>query len=495
MTRTGKPVRPLRRPLRQVSVATLLSALWLCAFARGDDPPTPPPVAPPASVPDPAPAPRPEPAKNPNPEAKPESKGEPRPADKPAGDTPGVPAPPAPATTAPPGQLETILVLKDGSQVVGRLVSIEDDKYTILIAGIPTRFAKENVLRVMAQPPVEERYRQMRATLDDTDLDRRVMLAEWLRDRRRYDLALSEVESILKIDAAHPGARQLKKMIELQIDLDKDAERRKAAKEASKQPGKETGVEAQPDESKDTEQAQHFPVLSDDQINLIRVYELDLNNPPRLLIPRELITSLINRYGDDPLLPPTAEQRDQLYQARPSQILDLVYRLKAHELYPLIKVLEDPSSMSAFRRDVHQGWVLNGCASARCHGGENAGRLMLKRTRPADASTIYTNFLILDRFRLADGRALINYEEPEKSPLIQMAMPRNLTTRPHPAVRNNGGIDQWKPPIRSTDDRRYKATLEWIRSMYHPRPDYGITYDPPVPRGTIPLAPGGPAGR
>lgn len=360
----------------------------------------------------------------------------------------------------------------------------------MLIAGISTRFAKENVLRVMPQPPVEERYRQMRDSIDDTDLDRRVLLAEWLRDRKRYDLALKELESILAADANHPRARDLKKTIELQVDLDDAAAKRKAARHAEKSGGKGAEKSSSPDgESAEPEHSRPFPVLSEDQINLLRVYEIDLTNPPRLLIPKELIAQLISRYGDDSLLPATAEQREKLYQAKPSQILELLYRLKAKDLYPLVQVMEDPATFQAFKRDVHQGWLMNGCATGRCHGGEEAGRLMLKRSRPTDASTYYTNFLILDRFRLADGKPLINYEEPEKSPLLQMAMPRNLTTRPHPVVRNQAGIDQWKPAIRSIDDRRYRATQDWIRSMYRPRPDYGVSYDPPLPSGMLQLAP------
>ncbi|MGH7242662.1 MAG: hypothetical protein ACREJD_04525 [Phycisphaerales bacterium] len=439
-----------------------------------DEPQTPPPADPQPPATDPAPAP--EPAK---------TEETPKPAPAPA-IPPAAPTEPAPI---PSGQLETILVLKDGSQVVGRLISIDDEKYTMLIAGIPTRFIKENVLKVMPQPPVEERYRQMRASIDDTDLDRRVLLAEWLRDRKRYDLALTELDSILKADANHSRARDLKKTIELQVDIDKAGALRKAARDTEKSPEKSPTAEPDTEESKENDQSRHFPVLSEDQINLIRVYEIDLNNPPRLLIPRELVAALIARYADDSLLPSTAEQREKLYQTKPSQILDLVYRLKAKDLYPMVRVMEDPASILAFKRDVHQGWIMNGCATNRCHGGEEAGRLMLKRSRPTDAATYYTNFLILERFRLADGKPLINYDEPEKSPLLQFAMPRNLTTRPHPLVRNQSGVDQWKPAIRSIDDRRYHATLDWMKSMYKPRPDYGITYDPPLPKGALQLAP------
>lgn len=467
-----------RSSWRVFALATTLFAGGL-APALADEPPAPPPA--PKQEPEPE-QPESQPAPTERPIAPPaESEKQPPPAVPQA-------APTEPAVI-PSGQLETILVLKDGTQVVGRLVSIDDEKYTMLIAGIPTRFAKENVLRVMPQPPVEERYRQMRGSIDDTDLDRRVLLAEWLRDRKRYDLALSELDSVLKADANHPRARELKKTIELQVDIDKAAAQRKAAREGDKGSEKAAPADPESEEAKETEHTRPFPVLSEDQINLMRVYEIDLTNPPRLLIPRELIASLLTKYADDSLLPPSAEQREKLYQTKPSQILDLVFRLKAKDLYPMIKVMEDPASLQAFKREVHQGWVMNGCATGRCHGGEEAGRLMLKRSRPTDAATYYTNFLILDRFRLADGKPLINYEEPEKSPVLQFAMPRNLTTRPHPLVRNQAGVDQWKPSIRSVDDRRYRATLDWIRSMYRPRPDYGITYDPPLPKGTLQLAP------
>lgn len=468
---------PFSRCLWRVfALATLLSS-GSVAPALGSEPPESP-TSPPSSQPAPT-----EPVAPESPDRKgvaPAPKNETGPASNPT-------APESEPATS--GQFETILILKDGSQVVGRLVSIDDEKYTVLIAGIPTRFAKENVLKLLPQPPVEERYKQMRAAIDDSDLDRRVLLAEWLRDRKRYDLALSELDAVLRIDGAHPRAKELKKTIELQMDIDKAAAERKAVRESDKGTDKLSAPPPDGEEPKEADTSHLFPVLSDDQVNLIRVYEIDLTNPPRLLIPRELIATLIQRYSDDSLLPATPELREKLYQTKPSQILDLLYHLKAKDLYPMVKVLEDPASMQAFRRDVHQGWLMNGCASNRCHGGEEAGRLYLKRSRPTDASTYYTNFLILDRFRLADGKPLINYDEPEKSPLLQMSMPRNLATRPHPAVRNQAGIDQWKPAIRSIDDRRYRATLDWIRSMYRPRPDYGLTYDPPAPKGTLQFAP------
>lgn len=450
---------PRRRP-NSAAPLTPLAALLALALttARADEPPPTPP------------------AETPPTEAKPADTPAPRPADPAPGAAPD--SRPEPA----PGSLETVLYLKDGTQAVGRLTDISGDSYTLVISGIPTRFDKSFVLRVAALPPIEERYKQMRATIPDEDLDQRLTLAQWLRDKRAYTLALAEVESILKSDGAHPGARELKKLLDLQIEMDRDAAKRRAEKPptAPQSPDGPSEIE------KEAERSRNFPKLSPDQINILRVYELDLANPPRLLVPKELIDEIIKRYAADDLIPSTPEGREALYKSRPTQIIELLYRLKARDLYSMVQVQEDPEVFLNFKRDVHQGWLINSCATSRCHGGEQAGRLMLDRYRPAEPSTFYTNFLILERFRLADGSPLINYTEPEKSPLVQFAMPRNLAVRKHPQVRDANGLDQWRPAIRSKDDRRYINTLNWIRSMYKPRPDYAVTYDPPQPKGLIP---------
>jgi hypothetical protein len=459
----------LAAPLIQVA-ALLLAAPTI---ARSDDPaPSPAPTPPPAPASAEPQTDQAKPAET-KPTETPAAEPEAPPAEEPAKE-----AKPEPA----PGSFETILYLKDGSKAIGRLTDISGDSYTLVISGIPTRFDKSFVLRVAALPSIEERYKQMRATIPDEDLDQRLTLAQWLRDKRAYTLALAEVEGILKADGAHPGARELKKLLDLQLEMERDSAKRRA----EKPPTTPDAPDGPSEIEKEAERSRNFPKLSADQINILRVYELNLTNPPRLLVPKELIDEIIKRYASDELIPSTPEGREALYKSRPTQIIELLYRLKARELYGMVQVLEDPEAFQAFKRDVHQGWLINSCATSRCHGGEHAGRLMLDRYRPAEPATFYTNFFILERFRLADGSPLINYTEPEKSPLVQFAMPRNLASRKHPHVRDGNSLDQWKPAIRSKDDRRYTNTMNWIRSMYQPRPDYGLSYDPPQPKGILP---------
>ena len=46
---------------------------------------------------------------------------------------------------------------------------------------------------------------------------------------------------------------------------------------------------------------------------------------------------------------------------------------------------------------------------------------MLASKRPSAEATVYTNFLILERYRLPDGTPMISYEEPARSPLLNLA--------------------------------------------------------------------------
>src|SRR5690606_17060649 len=110
-------------------------------------------------------------------------------------------------------------------------------------------------------------------------------------------------------------------------------------------------------------------------------------------------------YASSDQVPATRAQRERLLSAPPADILRLMFRLQAREFYPRVQVLEDPRAIELFKDNIHGfgGWLTNACATTRCHGGAEAGRLYLNARRPNSDATTYTNLLILDRFRLADG--------------------------------------------------------------------------------------------
>jgi len=382
-------------------------------------------------------------------------------------------------------EVETSLLLIDGTRATGVLAERTPEKIVLVNNGIRRSYATDSVAHIDTLPPVIDRYRQMRTAIGDNDLDQRLLLAQWLRSHRKYQLALDEVSGVLGHDPRNAEALRLRTWLEQQLRLRSRSVERVA-------PGGPAPLAAPARPRADLD----FPTLTPEQINLIRVFEVDLADPPRMMIDRDAITALINRYASDALIPATREGREALYRKPPSQILDLMFRVRARDFYGSVQVMSDPRSMKMFRERVHGTWLLNSCATSRCHGGEGAGRLFLTTRQPNSDATVYTNFLILDRFRLADPRAqggaapddggkpLIDYDDPARSPLLQLALNRAGSLYPHPEIPVAGGRTKPISPVFLTsNDRRFQDAVEWIRSMYVPRPEYPVEFTPPVPQG------------
>lgn len=377
------------------------------------------------------------------------------------------PPPPEPAPRDTPAQAEAgdrvLVVFTDGHRVEGEFIRKEPRRVFVKIANVETEFDLADVSALVPLSSPLSEFRRMRGLIKDSDVERRIDLALWARDRALYRPALDEVTDILKRDPGSVDAIRLKNELEKLIQLqDKSAAKPPDASGAqdSPKPPRRPGLG-------------EFPLLSESQINVIKVYETDLRHPPKLVIPRETIDRLLTRYTDSPLIPSTREGRDAFRLLPPEQILEVMFRVRARELYPEVRVLDSPPSMKKFRDQVHSAWIVNNCATTRCHGGSAAGRLLLTNRRPTSEASFYTNFLILDRFRTSDQRPMINWADPEKSVLLQMGLPRDDASVPHPVVKG------WTPMFRSREDRRFQQAVEWMRMMYRPRPDYPVTYDPP----------------
>lgn len=379
-------------------------------------------------------------------------------------------APPK-VVAAPEGPREVVLSLRGGREVSGVLVREDAKVITLRIEGIETGFEKSSLTGMRELPPVLERYVTMRSLLSDDDLEGRVLLVEWLRSREMYQLALFEVNAVLDRDPMHGRARELKLWLDLQIGL-------AASRPPGEQPGGADG-DAKALYLERQRARNEFPLLSADQINLIKVYEVDLRSPPPLLIKRETVEQLIRMFPESPLIPATPEGREALMRRSPEQLLELIFRLQARELYGQVLVRGHPNALERFRNDVHGRWLINTCATAQCHGGGEAGRLWLYDRKPFSDETVYTNFLILERFRLADGTPLLNYSEPARSPLLQMGLPTELSLYPHPQAPRTKGSRGWRPIFRSSEDKRFQDAVGWLSTMYRPRPEYPIEYTPP----------------
>ncbi|MGH7132654.1 MAG: hypothetical protein ACREJO_11975 [Phycisphaerales bacterium] len=385
---------------------------------------------------------------------------------------PAPPPDPSPVIRPAPGEdREITLFLKDGRQVRGELVEKDPTRFIIKIAGINSTYTTEEVDRFTILPSLLERYRDLRRTINENDVEQMLKLTVWLEEKNQIDLALAELVGLRKRFPDNPVVLRELNRVQRVADLQNRAPAPKPAPGAPVVPEPVVGPNADA-----------VPRLNDSQINLIKVYEVDLTRPPQITVPRETMVAVLDKYAGSPLIPPSREARDALLRQSAEKKLDLLFRLKAREFYPQVSIKDSPETIRQFRQDVFQSMILNGCATSQCHGGTEAGRLVLATRSPNSDPTIYTNFLILDRFRLADGTPLINVDKPEMSPLLQMALPREDAVIRHPPVP--GGElkkDQWRPTLRNQQERRFQDTIAWIRSLYKPRPDYDLGYTPLKP--------------
>lgn len=400
---------------------------------------------------------------------------------------------------------QTELMLNDSRRIVGRIVASTTDTVTLAIAGVPTTFAMRDVASIRKLPALEEQYEKLRAATRDEDVDGLLRLAEWLRSRGRYTLALREISSALAADTTSRAALEQRTLVEQQqriahLSRWREAQRREARREREANAGAigNPAGDALPlptDDDRDQPRRRLFPLLTTDQINVMRVFETDLADPPKMRITRETTEAFLDKYAGQTVegrgtVPVSPDGRDLFMRQRPVEVLRWFFDLRAREFYPRVEVQENPRALRLFRDSVHRTWLINSCATTRCHGGEEAGKLFLYNRNPTRDESALTNLFILDNYRTKDGLALIDYREPERSLLLQFGLPKNQTVTPHPDVE--GISRRWQATFDSADDRRFRDAVNWIRAMYPNRTGYPIDYTPPVPgqlEGEAPAAP------
>lgn len=384
-----------------------------------------------------------------------------------------------------PGQ-RGLVQLRDGTIVRGEILKDSLEEVEFKVDSVHGRLPRVKVYRVMLELEFETRYARIKAAIAPEEHGRRLGLARWLADQGRLDLAIMELEALLR-DGDVDEAREMLREINARVKLEKSVKESKengAKKAAGKNPD---GAATAPGHTTDASGTTPHPsphavptaremlpkdLLSNEDVNLVRVYEIDFKDPPRLTVSPEGVRQLILRYGSSALVPATTAERNALYSKSSVEIARLMFDLKARDLYNYIEVEEDPTSIAKFRTRVHNSWLISNCATSRCHGGVDAGRFFLYTGNAKDQRIRYTNLLTLLSFKV-DGKPLVNFEDPPNSLLVQYAMTRSSARYPHPDVKG------WKPILSSSTPQLLQDTLEWIRTMYQPRPEYPVKYIAP----------------
>jgi hypothetical protein len=386
-----------------------------------------------------------------------------------------------------PGQ-RGLVQLRDGTIVRGEILKDSLEEVEFQVDSVRGRVPREKVYRVMLELEFETRYARVKAAIAPEEHGRRLGLARWLADQDRLDLAITELEALLRdgdVEEAREMLREINARVKLELAVKESKENSQkksankaadaaaaAAEQTQAANGGSNSAKPAPRGAPTTREMLPKDLLSNEDVNLVRVYEIDFKDPPRLTVSPEGVRQLILRYGSSALVPATTQERNALYSRSSVEIARLMFDLKARDLYNYIEVEEDPTSVAKFRTRVHNSWLISNCATSRCHGGVDAGRFFLYTGNAKDQRIRYTNLLTLLSFKV-DGKPVVNFEDPPDSLLIQYAMTRSSARYPHPDVKG------WRPVLSTTTPQLLQDTLDWIRSMYQPRPEYPVKYVAP----------------
>lgn len=395
---------------------------------------------------------------------------------------------------------EVVVELKNGSEVRGDMVGDNPEGVTLMISGIRREIARADIAQVRQVVTPADEFRNRRSEIKNDDFAARLELATWGYDKGLYDQTLGELRSLAKAmpedDVSYRRVQLLIRVVgdKLEEQRQREAERNRPTtpRQPDRQPVRpdvDAGGDDGPRGPARAGRAEETDMLTDEQINLINVYEIDLSERPAIVVPPETVEKLFDQYKTEPALKPFMNRRGQgIFRGLQGwQQLDVMFQAGARNLYDQVNVTQPPPAMLTWMRSIHRTYVLNYCGTAECHGGEDGKGFPLFLGRTSDRRVAYTNFYILNQAKTVRGLG-IDRRNPGESLLIQYGMPREIAEYPHPVVEDGS----WQPFFRApvTSDRNYQAMVDWMTNqLYRPAPNYGINYTAPERKPAAPEAP------
>jgi len=357
---------------------------------------------------------------------------------------------------------EAVVTTLDGRTLTGELLSQDEATVILMISGIKTPIPRRSIQEMELKPEPREQYRQMRAELENDDLDGRYRLAYTMYEKKWFALSMAELNALEREFPDSDKVRALKTVVQSRLDRANESSNRRTPTATTTNSNADINVVTEaPDENQ---------LLTQEQINLIRVYEADLEAQPKITLTPETIEKLFETYASDDRL---AKDQRAFRKLPGYEQLNILFDLQARELYGDVIIRQDSPAIKAFRSQLHQRYVLNYCATSGCHGDKSPGGLFLFRAQPNKDETVYTNFYILNQMQKSQG-AMIDRDEPRRSLLLQYGLKRDAAATAHPDVPG------WRPQFLKEDDPRFAAYVDVINQLWKPAPEYGISYRPPV---------------
>lgn len=376
------------------------------------------------------------------------------------------------------GARQGVVKTLDGQSFQGD-ISEQQDQLVVERTGIHTVVPRENVLSISYSDSIEEAYRQKHRRLAPYDVPGRLELAHWLFDNKSYDLALDVLEEARAIQPHNDDVARMMQTVDRQMQLDGKQQRLKlaqsrpvevaAADNAPRTAGMAPATQRRP------QQPANGRDLTPEEVNSVRQSEWQEgqrvsgirfeDDVRRKYVAREGLSS-----ADFLRLPAIQQAWAIIQRGTPEMKKDVI--------------IGDPPALLQYRTVQHA--ILTGCAATGCHTPDRApGGFALHLPAQTDADTV-TNFVILQQYSANVEKRkyqMIDRESPDRSLLVQFALPPDIADAPHPKAGNYRGI------VRARNDPRLQAAIEWMgRTLKPVAPDYDFDLTPGSPT-TRPSAP------
>ncbi len=242
------------------------------------------------------------------------------------------------------------------------------------------------------------------------------------------------------------------------------------------------------------------PLLTDKDINFLRICELRPDEP----VKAKFVEGGLNRaWGlllaarPDLGMDPQAKNRFERAGIA-GQMKELLASLPSEaylQLAGCVTITDDPAAFKHWKNQVHP-WVISSCATANCHGAASVPYRLINSLKPDDAE-YYTNFYITSEYKTKLEARVLDRDKPEESLLLQYALPPDPTVKlQHPKVVGAPVL----PGCKSRTDVKYLAVVRWLterkpsglRTGMQRLPYQGFVIYPPGSRPAFPGMPAGP---
>ena len=333
-----------------------------------------------------------------------------------------------------------VVLLKDGGQRRGLLLEDGFDGVRLQVGPRTERIGQNDVAAIEWRPTVEQEIEARKAQTQSSDPAAMARFIRWLIMEGHVEQAESELKTYA---ADFPNATEMTKQLQELLA----ARPRVDDEKASRTPKKKRP-------------ALPIGALTQAEVNRIRIWEYDFENPSPVRIPGELRRTFHARHLGKDGFPDLKTLR----RLPDHEFLRLLCEMKDRDLYDAVQITVDPPALDRFRRTIHDRWLLPKCGA--CHARDTApGGFGLETQNANKPEVRMLNLLLLEQATTSDDAPLLNWRNPAESRLLDLGKDPRAAKHPHPEVEG------YSPVFHRGREAWVTNVIEWLEMMYRPRPD------------------------